>query len=203
MLTLPSPAEVTGLILAGGQARRMHGQDKGLLLCAGRPLVAYAIELLKPLCGRLLLNANRSLASYRAFGLPVITDQVPGFAGPLAGLLTALQTAHTPYLLAVPCDSPRLQPATLKKLLQALLKTDAKLALAHDGQRLHPVVLALRTELAEDLAAYLASGERKIDRWARRHSWIAVDCSDCPWQFANINTPEELAALERTLLQPP
>lgn len=201
-MIIPSPDQITGLILAGGQAQRMHGQDKGLLTCAGRPLIAYAIDTLKPLCGRLLINANRSLESYRTFDLPVITDRIPGFQGPLAGLLAAMQATDTHYLIAIPCDSPRLKSATLEKLLSALIQTHAEIALAHDGQRLHPVILALRTDLADDLAAYLASGERKIDRWAERHHWVAVDFSDCPGQFANINTPEELEALERTLRCP-
>lgn len=198
-----SPDQVTGLILAGGQARRMQGRDKGLLVCAGRPLIAYAIEILKPLCGKLLINANRSLASYQALGFPVIADQIPGFQGPLAGLLTALQASDAPYLLAIPCDSPRLQPDTLTRLLEALDQTPAEVALAHDGERLHPVIIALRNELADDLADYLAMGERKIDRWVEHHRWIAVDCSDRPWQFANVNTPEELKALEQILLRKP
>ncbi len=202
-MTIPSCDQVTGMILAGGQARRMQGRDKGLVTCAGRPLIAYAIEILKPLCRRLLINANRSLASYQAFDLPVIPDQTQGFQGPLAGILTALRTVDTPFLVAIPCDSPCLKSATLARLLSALTQTRAEIALAHDGQRLHPVVIALRTDLADDLAAYLAAGERKIDRWALHHRWIAVDCSDCPWQFANINTPEELETLERTLIRQP
>lgn len=202
-MNIPSCDQVTGLILAGGQARRMQGQDKGLLTCAGRPLIAYAIDILKPLCGRLLINANRSLASYQAFELPVIPDQAQGFQGPLAGILTALRCVDTPYLIAIPCDSPCLQSATLARLLSALIQTRAEIALAHDDLRLHPVVIALRTGLADDLADYLAAGERKIDRWVERHRWVAVDCSDCPWQFANINTPQELEALERTLLRQP
>lgn len=194
--------QVTGVILAGGQARRMHGQDKGLLLCAGRPLITYAIEILTPLCKHLIINANRSLASYQAFGLPVIQDQVQGFKGPLAGILTALQLADTPFLLAIPCDSPCLRSATLARLLNALIQAHTEIAIAHDGQRLHSVILAMRTDLAENLAEYLASGERKIDRWAMRHRWITVDCSDCPEQFVNVNTPEELKALEQTWIKP-
>lgn len=202
-MTTPSRDQVTGMILAGGQARRMQGQDKGLLTCAGRPLIAYAIEILRPLCGRLVINANRSLESYQAFDLPVIPDQTQGFKGPLAGILTVLRTVDTAYLVAIPCDSPCLQSATLGRLLRALIQTRAEIALAHDGQRLQPVVIALRTELADDLADYLVAGERKIDRWVERHRWIAVDCSDCPRQFVNINTPEELEALERALIRQP
>jgi molybdopterin-guanine dinucleotide biosynthesis protein A len=199
MVGVPSPAQVTGLILAGGQGRRMHGQDKGLIRCAGRPLIAYAIEALRPLCGQILINANRSLESYRTFGFKVICDCLPGFQGPLAGILTALQTANTPYLVTVPCDSPCLQSSTLQQLLKALIQARAKIALAHDGLRSHPVILALCTDLAEDLAAYLARGEHKIDRWIWRHPWVKVDFSACSAQFANINTYEELKALERTL----
>jgi len=193
-----TPSQVTGVVLAGGRARRLGGIDKGLLPFAGRLLVSHAIEVLEPLCGTILINANRNLDDYRRFGRPVVRDTIPDFQGPLAGILSALQQAETPYLLVVPCDSPRLKSTTLAKLLQALAESESDIAMAHDGDRLHPVVLALSTHLADDLARWLADGRRKIDRWARRHRWLAVDCSDDPRQFLNINTPEDLDAQDRT-----
>lgn len=197
--TIPAPDQVTGVILAGGRARRMAGRDKGLLECAGRPLIAHALDILRPVCGRLLINANRSLEDYRDFDVPVICDEVTGFQGPLAGILTALRVTDTPYLVVIPCDSPRLETVTLTRLLRALMENQVDIALAHDGKRLHPVVMALRTGLADDLAAYLNAGKRKVDRWVKRQAWATVDCSDRPGQFANINTPEELETLEKRL----
>ncbi|HEB76936.1 MAG TPA: molybdenum cofactor guanylyltransferase [Methylothermaceae bacterium] len=184
--------QVTGVILAGGRARRLGGRDKGLLAYRGLPLIRYALQTLEPVCNEILINANRNLDAYRRFGYPVIPDPLPDFQGPLAGILAALRRAKSPYLLVVPCDSPRLRSDTLARLLAAL-DEGFEIAIAHDGQRLHPVVMALRTHhLADDLTAFLAAGRHKIDHWAARHRWVAVDCSDDPIQFLNINTPEDL-----------
>ncbi len=188
--------QLTGVILAGGKARRLGGVDKGLQPYHGRPLVQHALEILAPLCREVFINANRNLAVYRRFGHPVIPDPLPDFQGPLAGILAALQRAHTPGLLVVPCDSPHLRRDLLERLAAAL--ADHDITIAHDGRRLHPVVMALRTELAGDLSAWLATGERKIDRWARRHRWTAVDGSDAPDQFRNLNTPEDFDGDDRT-----
>lgn len=191
------PTQVTGVVLAGGQARRLGRRDKGLLDYHSRPLIHYPLQALEPLCGEILISANRNLEDYRRFGHPVLTDTLPGFQGPLAGILTALQHASTPYLLVVPCDTPHLGSKLLARLLAALGKGN-EIAIAHDGQRLHPVVMALRTNLADDLNTYLRSGQHKIDRWVGRHAWVAVDCSDAPGQFRNINTPEDLHGIDRT-----
>ena len=195
-MTVPPPERVSGIVLAGGKARRMGGTDKGLIPCGGRPLISYAIEALRPLCGHLFINANRSLQEYERFGLPLIQDSIAGFQGPLAGILSGLETATTPYLLVSPCDCPRLETATLARLLGSLEAQRMDIALASDGERLHPVVMALRTHLASDLAGWLASGKRRIDAWARRHRWIGLDLSDAANQFVNINTPRDLAEYE-------
>ena len=189
--------QLTGVVLAGGRARRLGGIDKGLLPYRSRPLIDYALRALEPLCGEILINANRNLDDYRRFGHPVIPDTLPDFQGPLAGILAALRRAKTPTLLVVPCDSPHLSDVVLARL-PAALDDGYEIAIAHDGQRLHPVVMALRTELADDLAAWLAAGRHKIDRWAQRHRWTAVDCRDHPDAFLNINTPEDLHGDHRT-----
>jgi len=193
------PERLTGAILAGGKGRRMGGSDKGLVECGGRPLIAYVIEAMEPVCTRLYLNANRSLAEYRHFGHPVISDSLAGFHGPLAGILSVMEVATTDLLVVAPCDCPRLQSETLARLVQALDK-DIDIAVAHDGVRLHPVVMALRTRLAGDLGEWLKAGRHKIDRWVERHPWLAVDMSDVSGQFVNINTPEELQTFERERL---
>ena len=117
--------QITGLILAGGQARRMGGQDKGLIPLAGRPLIAWVIAALTPQVGRILISANRNQAAYAAFGHPVIGDEavgaeLAGFQGPLAGIAAAMTRMETPWLLTLPCDAP-LAPADLAPRLAASL----------------------------------------------------------------------------------
>lgn len=187
---------LTGLILAGGRAERMGGQDKGLLLLHGRPLVSYAIHRLRPQVGELLISANRHLAEYRAFGWPVVSDSIGEFYGPLAGMLAALEVATYPYVLSVPCDSPLLPADYAQRMYTALLAASAEIGVAWDGRRLQPVFALLQTRLRDSLRRYLAGGERKIDRWFAQHRLVQVDFSDEPALFRNINTPEELAAME-------
>ncbi|MGZ8247351.1 molybdenum cofactor guanylyltransferase MobA [Methylomagnum sp.] len=189
-------ANITGVVLAGGRARRMGGGNKGLILFRGRPLVAHALEALEAVAGRILINANRHRETYESFGYPVVADQTDSFDGPLAGLLSAMRAAETPYVLTAPCDSPLVTGRWLARLVETMAATQAELCAAHDGQRLHPVFLLAERRLADDLAAYLAEGGRKVETWLRRHSLALADFSDRPELFANVNTPEELAALE-------
>lgn len=190
-----------GLVLAGGQARRMGGVDKGLVLWHGRPLISYALASLRPVTERLYISANRHLETYRDFGHPVLTDAQAGYAagtaGPLAGILAALQQVTQGGLLVVPCDVPGLKPQHLAALRTALSDSDAQCAVADDGKRLQPLVLALRAAaVRENLAAYLAAGQRKVEHWWRGLRWVKVDLPDAAPAFINLNTPEDLAAYE-------
>lgn len=189
--------ETSGVILAGGRARRMGGVDKGLMLFAGRPLISYAIEALRPLCREVFINVNRSHERYRQFGLPLIEDTIGGFAGPLAGILAALEVMETPFCLVVPCDAPALTSEIMGQILGTLIERGAEIAMASDGERLHPVVMALRTSLRGSLRSYLEKGGRKIDRWTEGHKTLVVEFRDRKEAFINLNTPEELAKLER------
>jgi molybdenum cofactor guanylyltransferase len=195
--------KVSGVVLAGGMARRMQEQDKGLLLCNNRPLVSYALAAMAPLVDELLISANRNQDRYRQFAYPVISDAEQSFDGPLAGILAALDAAQHPILIIAPCDSPLVETVHLQRLLNALLSRNADIAVAFDGERLHPVFAALRTNLQTDLQNYLHSGERKLQGWFHRHLLVEVDFSDTPQVFVNINTPAELAALENSLANPP
>lgn len=190
---------ITGVVLAGGQARRMGRGDKGLVEFRGRPLVAYALDALRAVADPVLISANRNGERYRAFGCPVIADAGPGFDGPLAGLLSAMKTAETPYLMAMPCDTPLMTGALLARLVTALLRYDSEIAAAHDGQRLHPLFLLVKRVLAADLECFLARGERKVQLWFARHRLAIADYRDHPDLFVNLNTPAELAALEARL----
>ena len=188
--------KVTGVVLAGGLARRMNNQDKGLINYKGRPMVSYAIAALNAVADQTLINANRNREQYQAFGLPVVADQTGNFDGPLAGVLTAMIYTDADILVVMPCDSPLIKAEHLRKLLVTRAENDADVAVAFDGERLHPVFLAMKTSLKASLQDYLASGQRKMDRWLEQQKMVKVDFSNEPEIFTNINTLTELSELE-------
>ena len=188
--------KVNGVVLAGGLARRMGGQDKGLVDYNGRAMIEYALEALAPVVDEVFINANRHLEQYRQFGYTVISDQTETFDGPLAGVLSAMLQADAEILLVIPCDSPLIQSSHLQKILTARAKVNADIAVAFDGQRLHPVFLALKRSLASSLQEFMSSGQRKIDIWLEQHHVVRVDFSETPQIFLNVNTLEELSDLE-------
>lgn len=190
---------MTGLVLAGGRATRMGGEDKGLLEVAGRPMIAYVIDALRPQVARIIVNANRNTERYARFGVPVLGDHLAGFQGPLAGMASGMAAADTEFVLTVPCDSPLVPGDLTGRLVDALEASGALIAVAHDGRRQQPVFALLRTELLSDLKEYLASGERKIDRWFRLHRIVEADFSDRTQAFLNVNTPADRAVLEDIL----
>ncbi|MDR7149478.1 molybdopterin-guanine dinucleotide biosynthesis protein A [Hydrogenophaga palleronii] len=200
--------QITGLVLAGGRGSRMGGADKGLQNFNGTPLAMHTLLRLQMQEGDLLaeqmINANRNLAAYEAFGVPVWPDTLDDFAGPLAGFMTGLERCETPYLLTVPCDTP-LYPLDLAvRLAQAFEKEDTEIAMAaareEDGQlRAQPVFCLLKLELLESLTAFTQGGGRKIDRWTAEHHTVIVPFdlpADDPRAFFNANTLAELHALE-------
>lgn len=191
--------DVTGLILAGGRARRMGGDDKGLLSLNGRPMVEHVLRALRPQVREILINANRNLQAYAAFDCRVLSDTETGYLGPLAGMLSGMLAALTPFLVSAPCDSPLVPPDLVARLHGGLTAANARIAVAHDGERLQPVFALLDVTLRDDLQAFLASGERKIDRWFARHACAQVDFSDQLQAFRNVNTPEDRQALEGLL----
>ncbi len=196
---MPHRELITGVVLAGGRARRMAGEDKGLIPLNGRAMVAYVLQVLEPQVGRVLINANRSLERYAAFGYPVVSDATGDFSGPLAGMASAMRVATTPFILTVPCDSPLLPADLAQRLHTALIAAAARVAVAHDGERMQPVFALIDRRLLPDLEDYLASGERKIDRWLERQRLATADFSDERAAFINVNTPEERAALAAQL----
>lgn len=202
MSTKPFPRQqITGVVLAGGRGSRMGGVDKGLVDLRGKPMVAHALDALRPQVGRLLINANRHLDQYRIYGCEVVPDALDGFLGPLAGLASAMQAATTPYVVTVPCDSPLLADDLVERLYRALTRDEADISVAHDGERLHPVFALLKRELLPSLIEYLAAGERKIDIWFARHALAIADFSDRAETFINVNNSDERAALEARLAE--
>lgn len=190
--------DVTGILLAGGRARRMGGTDKGLIELAGQPLAAHALARLAPQVGRVVINANRNREAYARLGAEVVPDSLEGYLGPLAGLLAGMEAATTPWVVTAPCDSPFV-PTDLVARLEAA-RGGAEIVVAHDGERRQPVFLLASTGLAPDLRAWLGGGGRKIDQWFARHGPADADFRDLPEAFRNINTPEERAAVEAELV---
>jgi len=143
------------------------------------------------------INANRNISEYSRFGYQVISDQTDNFDGPLAGMLSAMNHASTDILCVMPCDSPLIRAGHLSKLIDTLTENNADIAVAFDGERIHPVFLALKTSLQSSLNTYLEQGDRKIDLWLEKHNLIKVDFSQTADVFLNINTLSELNTLEK------
>ena len=199
-----------GLVLAGGLARRMGGGDKPLTRVAGKTILSRVIERMTPQCQRLILNANGDPARFADTGLPVIPDDVPDFAGPLAGLLAGLDWAavHAPevaYVASVPGDCPFLPRDLVTRLHQARAASGQPLACARSGEWRHPVVGVWPVALRADLRHALTKEDlRKIELWTARHGVALADWPAAPVDpFFNVNTPEDAAAAERLAVQHP
>ncbi len=192
--------DITGVVLAGGRARRMGGEDKGLVQVDGEAMVVHALRGLEPQVGALLINANRNRDRYAELGgCDVVADSDDDYAGPLAGMASAMQHATTRYILTVPCDSPLLAPKLGERLFDALNAGDANISVAHDGERMQPVFALLECALRHSIVDYLASGGRKIDAWYAEQHLALGDLRDHPDMFLNINTPEDRDLLEQRL----
>ncbi|MGK5057011.1 molybdopterin molybdotransferase MoeA [Janthinobacterium sp. LB2P49] len=204
--------DITGLILAGGLGTRMGQRDKGMLPLHGQPLARHVLQRLAPQVGQLALSVHADAGDYARFGLPVWPDALPGQLGPLAGLHSGMQHATTPYLLSVPCDSPLLPPDLATRLGAGLTQDNADLAIAVTEEidaatgsavrRLHPVFCLVKTAALPQLDAYLRSGERRMRTWHGPLKLAEVLFDDNA-AFGNINTPDELAALQAQGLSVP
>jgi len=194
------PQDITGVILAGGRGSRMGGIDKGLQNFNGMPLALHTLMRLGPQVDSVMVNANRNLSAYESFGVSVWPDASSDFAGPLSGFLVGLERAETPYVLTVPCDSPRLPLDLAERLSRALSQSNADIAMAADSQgQTQPVFCLLKLELLESLVRFTQSGGRKIDAWTDQHKTVVVPFdhpTDDPLAFANVNTLEDLQSLE-------
>ena len=187
-------ADVTGIVLAGGQGRRMGGVDKGWVELAGEAMIAHVLRRLAPQVGDIVINANQNLDRYRALGHPVFADSVGGFAGPLAGLHAGLMHATQELAVTVPCDSPFLPSDLVDRLDSALVGNNAQLAVAKTFDQPHPVFALVRRDVLPNLAAFLEGGGRKIDAWYAALDVVEVPFDDEADAFRNINTADELAA---------
>jgi molybdenum cofactor guanylyltransferase len=191
--------QISAIILSGGRATRMNGVDKGLVLLQKKPLIAHVITRLKPQVDEILINANREIEQYEAFDLPVLQDENNEFIGPLAGFSLGLQHAKHEYVLTVPCDSPLLPLDLVEKLYKGMAETHADISVASSDENAHPVFCLMKKSLLPSLTEYLASGERKVSSWQKSQKYIEVNFSDCAEAFTNLNTFEDLRALELKL----
>ena len=206
--------DITGVILAGGRGSRMGGVDKGLQNFRGLPLALQTLMRLSPQVGEVMINANRNLAAYESFGVPVWPDALADYPGPLAGFLTGLERCETPYLLTVPCDTPLFPTDLATRLADALEREGADIAMAAAREedpgsqsgagsqvRTQPVFCLIKHELMESLVRFTHEGGRKIDKWTGLHKQ-AVVTFDAPGDdaraFFNANTLEELHRLEQS-----
>ena len=183
---------ISAVILAGGQAKRMGGVDKGLQPLQGKPLFQFIYDRLHSQVEHISVNANRNQAIYAVAGLPVFGDNIEGFQGPLSGILTALERSETDFVLFVPCDSPFFPDNLLEKLKSAVVFHGVSIAYVHDGEREHPTFCLMARSLKEKLAAYLAAGDRRMLQFMRQNGAVSVDFSENKAAFTNINTLDEL-----------
>jgi molybdopterin-guanine dinucleotide biosynthesis protein A len=201
MIARPTPVSgITGLILAGGRARRMGGEDKGLLVLAGTSLVERCIATLSPHVQQMFISANRHIAEYAQFGFPVLEDKNTDYAGPLAGLQRALEMSPEKPVFVLPCDAPLLSESHVLQLLQRLenayQENNFSAAIPHDGTRLQPLFGLFAPATLTSLNQYLGNGQRKVETWVTSLSHVVVDCSDLAEAFVNINTEEDLKRAE-------
>ena len=203
-------SSVSGVILAGGQSRRMGGGDKSLLELAGKPMLAHVIERLAPQVGRMVINANGDPARFAGFALPVVADTITGFAGPLAGVLAGMRwsAANAPearWIVTAAGDAPMLPAALVSRLIAGVADRDGAIVLAKSAGGVHPVIGLWPVALAADLEDQLRSGMRKVLDWTDRHGTVAVDFPMLRVggvevdPFFNANTPQELDELRALL----
>jgi molybdopterin-guanine dinucleotide biosynthesis protein A len=192
-------ADITGLVLAGGRGSRMGGVDKGLQDHLGVPLALHALRRLTPQVGKVMINANRNLASYASMGVPVWPDEVPDYAGPLAGMLAGLTHCETAYLATVPCDTPNFPLDLVERLVNGLVDIDGEMAMAFTREggeaRRQPVFSLMKTSLRNRLAAFVGSGQGNVGLWASQQRCAQVVFEDGS-AFFNANTLADLEQLQ-------
>ena len=197
-----------GLVLAGGLARRMGGGDKARIKIAGATILERVLSCLGPQCSRVIINANGDPARFADTGLDVVADDVPDFAGPLAGILAGLDWAarHAPdskWLASVPGDCPFLPKNLVARLHEARIKAGTPLACARSGEWRHPVVGLWPVALRDDLRTALVDEHlHKIELWTTRHGIAIADWPAEPIDpFFNVNTPQDAARAETIAAQ--
>jgi molybdenum cofactor guanylyltransferase len=190
---------VTGLILAGGRARRMKGVDKGLIEINGKCMVENCIANLQPQVDQILISANRNIGQYRQYGFTVLQDDFADYQGPLVGLLRALKFSKNVPVLVVPCDAPLFPAALADRLLEHYTEGETLAVIPHDGTRLQTLFGLYSPSAVTSLSEYLESGQRKVESWVTALPHIVVDFSSEKEKFMNINTDDDLQSAKHAL----
>ena len=183
---------ISAVILAGGKARRMGGQDKGLQILGKQSLIEHIIHRLQPQIHDISINANRNQTEYAKFSFPVFSDELPDFQGPLSGMLTALEKTKSDFILFTPCDTPFFPTNLLDKLKSAVENDRTLISYACDEEREHPVFCLMSVQLKEKLRHYLASGERRLLQFMNENGGISVKFTKEEGNFENFNTLDDL-----------
>lgn len=182
---------LTVVILAGGKGSRLGGQDKGLLEWQGRPFIEHVLRNIEPVTQKIIINANQNIEVYRQYGYPVVSDEMPDFAGPLAGMMAALGSAETSYILTLPCDAPLTSAAIIERFCDAHEEKQQMLYVAGTADGLQPVYAMIHKSLADNLQRYLAAGNRKVRHWMKTNDAIVVEFAQQTSAFININTESD------------
>ncbi len=183
-------SNITAVILAGGRATRLQGQDKGLVLFNNKSLIAHVTNVIHQDVHSILVSANRNIDLYQEFG-EVVSDELENFQGPLAGIAAAMAKTQTEYLLVVPCDGPFINQTLLQRLIKGMSEQGVKLCVATDGEKMHPTFSLIDVSLKDNLDNYLAQGDRKLGLWFKQNNALEVDFSDQEKMFINLNSKED------------
>jgi molybdopterin-guanine dinucleotide biosynthesis protein A len=182
---------LTVVILAGGRGRRLGGQDKGLLEWRDRPFIEHLLHNIAPLTHKILINANQNIEVYQQYGYPVVSDETPDFAGPLAGMLAALRSVDTPFILTIPCDAPLTSADIIEQFCAVHEEKQQMLYVAGTADGLQPVHAMVSHSLTDNLQQYLANGNRKVQDWMIANDAVVVEFEQQSSKFININTESD------------
>lgn len=188
-------------IIAGGQSRRMGGGDKGIKPLQEKMMISHVIERIAPQCASIVINANNTPDEYRAFNFPIVEDSIAGHLGPLAGVLTVLESFEDDLVMIIPCDTPLIPTDLVERMLTELQQTNSDLCTVKVDDNLHPIFMLLKRELAPSIREFLEAGERRVGYWLKQQNYCVADFSDQAEAFSNINTPDEFDRINNELNQ--
>jgi len=193
---MPCPDDLlTVVILAGGRGSRLGGQDKGLLEWQGKPLIEHILQNITSVTKNIIINANRNTEVYQQYGYPVVGDDIEDYAGPLAGMLAALRSTNTPYVMTVPCDAPSTAPEMIEQFCDTHEIQQQTLYVASTDDGLQPVYAMINASLKDNLSQYLAEGNRKTQSWLKDNNAVVIHFDQQVTSFFNINTEDEYRSL--------
>ncbi len=191
-------AKPLAAIIAGGQSRRMGGGNKGIKPLQEKMMITHVVERIAPQSSHIVINANNYPDEYQTLNYPLIEDSISGQLGPLAGVLTILESCEDELVLTLPCDTPLIPADLVERMHEKLLQTDSDICTVEAGG-LHPIFMLLKRKLAPSIRAYLEAGERRVGYWLKQQNYCVADFSDQAEAFSNINTPEEFERISREL----